>query len=60
MSDQTLDKAMEKVIDIIDKVTDPEHMSKKEYAAFLDTLIGDLCIRKEAVDQELKEQEDDG
>ena len=55
-----IDKAIESVTEKIDDMTDPQYMTKKEYAAFLDTLITDMRIRKEAVDQELKEQEDNG
>jgi cell division protein FtsI/penicillin-binding protein 2 len=54
----TLDEATEQVMEVVDQVTDPEYMTKKEYQEFLGSLIGDLRIRKEAVDQELEEEPD--
>ncbi len=50
-----IDKAVEKVLKLVDEEGDPENMSKADYSEFLGELIGSLEIRKEANDQELEE-----
>ena len=53
----TIDEAVYQVMETIDLIADPEYMTKKSYQELLGSLIQDLRIRKEAVDQELEEAE---
>jgi hypothetical protein len=50
-----IDKAVEKVLSLVDEEGGPENMSKADYSEFLAELISSLEIRKEAVDQELED-----
>lgn len=44
----SVDKALEEVKKLVEEVTDPSRMSKDEYREFLDELISDLEIQREA------------
>ena len=49
-------ESQQEVLELVDDLGAPERMTKGEWAEFLECLIADLQIRKEAVDQELKEE----
>lgn len=53
------DKAMAEVIEIVDEVTSPAQMTKREYKDFLEELIGSLEARLGAVREELRNEGED-
>jgi hypothetical protein len=51
-----IDKAVEKVLILVDEEPENMNMSKADYSEFLAELISSLEMRKEAVDQELEDE----
>ncbi len=55
-----VDRAVEDVGKEIDRLGDPNRMTKKEWVEFLKGIIGDCEAKKEAAEQELEAEGEEG